>query len=401
MSFLKRLNPFSRKGVEEVSTPFGKVIGWRIMGGSGYSGDLAELQSAALFACVQVLCNSASILPVKIHQQNDNSQTDFNSDPLWKVINRKPNPFQIPAVFKAQMMLHLLLKGNYYGWINRVNGKVVSVIPMHPDYVETKLDAFYQKSFVFSRPGGARVELSSADVLHIPGLVFDGSLGLAIKDVASKIVSVDLALQDHSRTFFENQAVPGQVVLKTAANLKPEQALKAKEDFEKSYTGANKHKMLFLYGGLDVSTLTTTAVDSQLIQQKQQAAIEICGVMGVPPHMIGIMGQATYNNVENLGIVFVTYGMLPKLVRIEEALGLACLGEDSEFYCKFNVDALLRGDSKSQAEILNIERNAGVISANEWRAYKGRAPVEGGDTYVQPLNMGPLGAPPAPAPVKV
>ncbi len=396
MGFLSRINPF-KKNVEEVSTPFGRVIG-HVIGGRSRT---REIESAAVFSCCRVLANSASILPIKIIDDHDKRFLDQRDLRLWKILNRKPNPFQTPAVFKSQIILHMILKGNYYGWLHRVKGEVFSITPMNPDYVTVTLNPFYEKEYTYRDPrkNGMEFKLTYKDVVHIPGVVYDGALGLAIKDVANKIVQTDLEMQDYANTFFTNQATPGGIVLKHPGTLKKEAVDEIANNFDKSYSGINRHRPLILHGGLDATTLAVDNQKSQFTEQKKDIAVQICGILGVPPYMIGMLDKATFNNVEQLAIMFVTHGMLPHLVRIEEALQMACLGEDSPYALKFNVDALLRGDSKTQAEILHIERQDGVISANEWRAYKGREPVEGGDTYLQPLNMAPLGTPPQPAKV--
>lgn len=390
MSLLQRLNPFSRKGVEEAKTPFGRVIGYSLNGGNG--SELA-MQSAAFLSCLRVLTNSASILPMKIYRYGDSKLQDNSTHSLWKVLNRKPNPYQLPSTFKAQMIAHMLVYGNYYAWLNKnEKGDVLEIIPMNPEYVTVTQDRLFDLSYHWRHPIlGIDMKLSAADVLHVPGIVFCGILGEAVKNLASNIITLDVAMQQHASTFFRNNARPADVVVKTSANMKPEDAKQYAKDFEENYGGTNKFKTLLLYGGMEVDTLMQSAVDSQLIEQKKETAVNICGLMGVPPHKIGILDRATFSNIEHQGIEYVTDGMLPYLVRGEEEINLKCFGGQYQFYTKFTVDALMRGDSKTRAEVLEIKRRSGVVNADEWRALDDQAPIEGGDMYWQPVNYTKLG----------
>jgi HK97 family phage portal protein len=311
-----------------------------------------------------------------------------------------------PAVFKAQIMLHLLVRGNFYALKNVVNGQIRSLIPLVPDNMQVELNSFLEPTYTWTDPKtGKRSVFAQDKILHVQGLVYDGAVGIGLRDVAARLINLDLSMADHARAFFDNQAVPGQMVLKHPGNLKAEDQKKLKEDIEANYSRANKFRTMLLTGGMDVTSLAQTANDSQLTQQQQNVAMQICSVMGVPPHKIGLMDKMTYNNIEHRGIDFVRDGLMPYLVRIEEAITASILGEDSPYYCKFNEKALLRGDSKTQADINHLKLQDGALSPNEWRAYDGQEPYEGGDIFMRQLNMGtaptgetPQGAPPVQTP---
>ena len=380
-----------RKGVEETNTPFGRVIGHVVMDG-GFSGRAqAEFQSAVVYACLRVLANSASILPIKIYRRGDLTQADQTETPLWRVLNVRPNPYQVPSVLKAQIMMHMMTRGNFYAYINAVGGEIRALQPLAPENMVVELNAFQEPSYVWTNPkNGDKRTYPANKILHVQGLVYDGAVGLGLRDVAARLIKLDLSMADHARAFFDNQSVPGQMILKAPAGqkMKPEDKEALKESIRAGYSGANKFNFMLLEGGLEAQTLAFSAADSQLMEQQKNVAAQICAVMGVPPHLIGLMDKMTYNNIEHQGINFVTYGLLPHLQRIEEALNAAVLGPDSPFFCKFNESALLRGDSKTRAEISNIETQNGVISPNEWRARLGLAPYAGGETFMRQLNMG-------------
>lgn len=398
MGLFSFLSSGRKSDAQSLNTPFGRVIGHVVMDG-GFSGrGPAEFHSAVVYACLRVLANSASILPIKILGRDDQSTEDQTNHPLWRVLNIKPNAFQVPSVLKAQIMMNLILRGNFYALKNEVNGVLRSLIPLAPENMQVELNTFMEPVYTWTNPKDGAVRTFGAEkILHVQGMVYDGAVGMSLRDVAARLINLDLSIADHARAFFDNQAVPGQVVLKYPGPLKPEDFEARKRQIEEAYSGRNKFRIMLLSGGMDVTTLAATASDSQLTEQQQSVAAQICAVMGVPPHLIGLMDKMTYNNIEHQGINFVTYGLLPHLQRIEEALNASVLGPDSQYLCKFNESALLRGDSFTRAQILNIEAQNGVVSPNEWRRFLGKAPYAGGDTFMRQLNMG--AAPAGKAPV--
>ena len=148
---------------------------------------------------------------------------------------------------------------------------------------------------------------------------------------------------------------------------------------------------------MKITPLQLTNEESQFLQTRKHQRTVIAGAFGIPPHRIGDLERATFSNIEHQALEFVTYALMPYLVAIESAIWRDLIPDPQKANTsvKFNVDALLRGDSKSRAESLAIERQNGVISANEWRALTDRAPRTdpGGDEYITPLNMG-SGKPP-------
>ena len=153
---------------------------------------------------------------------------------------------------------------------------------------------------------------------------------------------------------------------------------------------------------MKITPLQLTNEESQFLQTRKHQRTVIAGAFGIPPHRIGDLERATFSNIEHQALEFVTYALMPYLVAIESAAWRDLIPEPqkADTVIKFNVDALLRGDTKSRAESLQIERQNGIISANEWRALTDRPPRDdpGGDEYITPLNMGGSNNPPPAAP---
>ncbi|HEY0838790.1 MAG TPA: phage portal protein, partial [Vulgatibacter sp.] len=150
--------------------------------------------------------------------------------------------------------------------------------------------------------------------------------------------------------------------------------------------------------GMTWTPLTMSMEDAQYIETRKFQRGEIASLFRVPPHMIGDLERATFSNIEQQSIDFVTHSLRPWLVRIEQSIvrDLLLPSERREFFPRFNVEGLLRGDFKSRMEGYAIGRNIGVFNADEIRDLEDRSPIPdgAGKVYLQPLNMDVAGAKP-------
>ena len=127
--------------------------------------------------------------------------------------------------------------------------------------------------------------------------------------------------------------------------------------------------------------------DAQFIENIQLNKEDICGLYRVPPHMVANLQRSTNNNIEHQGIEYVIYSMLPLITRFEKTADWKLFTPAERaagYYTKFNLDSLLRGDSKSRAEYLSKKRSSGIINADEWRALDDENPIGGaaGQAYL-------------------
>ena len=163
-----------------------------------------------------------------------------------------------------------------------------------------------------------------------------------------------------------------------------------KDSFQEQHQGlSNAHKPMILEKGLKWSNISMSAEDAQFLDTRKFQLEEICRIFRVPLHMLQNTDRATFNNIENLGMGFVNYSLVPYLTRIEQRInnGLVSKEKRGQFYAKFNVGALLRGDMKSRYESYATGINWGILSPNECRDLEERNPREGGDVYLTPMNM--------------
>ena len=198
-----------------------------------------------------------------------------------------------------------------------------------------------------------------------------------------------LNLEEHGNRLFANGARPSGV-LQTDQQLTPEAFDRLKEDFQSDYSGLNNaHKPMILEMGLQWKPISLNAEDSQFLESRKYQRNEICAIYRVPPHLVANLEQATFNNVENLGLSFVSYSLIPYLNRIEQRIkiGLLSSTDQTRYYARFNTGALLRGDLKSRYEAYGTGINWGFLSPNDCREMEDLPPRAGGDIYLTPLNM--------------
>jgi HK97 family phage portal protein len=293
-------------------------------------------------------------------------------------------------------MACLTLRGNFYAIKNRIGRgdrrRIVELLPVHPRYVEVKQDERWRLSYKIRFPGKAAWEIAPENILHVRGLSLDGVTGLSPIGYMRESIGLSLAAEKHGARLFKNGARPGGV-LTVPGKLSDEAFARLKEQWQESFAGANVHKTAVLEEGASWAQLGMSNEDAQFLETRKFQRSEIAGIFRVPAHMVNDLERATFSNIEHMSRSFVTYSLMPWLVRMEQALWRDLLTEDEKrqgLYFKHNADGLLRGDSKSRAESLKTMREWGVINANEWRELEDMNPREdeGGETYLEPLNMG-------------
>jgi HK97 family phage portal protein len=302
-------------------------------------------------------------------------------------------------VFRETLMTHLLLWGNAYAQIVR-DGKnrVLGLSPLLPDRMEVKRAAggeifySYRRSYEESRldPTSGTVILSGENVLHIPGLGFDGLVGYSPIALAKSAVGMAIATEEYGAAFFANGASPGGV-LEHPGVLKDPQ--KVKDSWNSLYRGSgNAHRVAVLEEGMKFSPIGIPPEQAQFLETRKFQINEIARVFRVPPHMVGDLEKSSFSNIEQQSLEFVKYTLGPWVCRWEQSLNQALLlpWEKAEYFIKFNLDGLLRGDYQSRVQGYAIGRQNGWLSANDIRELEDLNLIpeeEGGDLYLINGNM--------------
>ena len=397
MSFLSGL--FRSRDKPQNST---NGSGYRFFFGGTTSGksvnERSALQMTAVYACVRILSESIASLPVHLYQyENSGSKVKAMKHPLYFVLHDEPNPEMTFFVFRETLMTHLLLYGNAYAQIIR-NGKgeVVALYPLMSNRMTVDRDdkgrLYYQYQMQDSDAPTMKsgtVTLSPSDVLHVPGLGFDGLVGYSPIAMAKNSIGMAIACEEYGAKFFANGATPGGL-LEFPGTVKNPDAIR--ESWSKGFSGGNSHKVAILEEGMKYTPISISPEQAQFLETRKFQIDEIARIFRVPPHMVGDLEKSSFSNIEQQSLEFVKYTLEPWIVRWEQSLNRALLSQSEKptYFIKFNVDGLLRGDYQSRMNGYAIGRQNGWMSANDIRELENldRIPAElGGDLYLINGNM--------------
>lgn len=354
----------------------------------------SAMQMTAVYACVRVLAESVSGLPLHIYEyRSDGGKQKAIEHPLYTLLHDEPNEEMSSFVFRETMMTHLLLWGNAYAQILR-NGKneIIGLYPLLPDRMKVERSDTGQLYYLYSSNKG-QVKLEQGEVLHIPGLGFDGLVGYSPIAMAKNAIGLAIATEEYGSKFFANGANPGGV-LEHPGTLKDPG--KIRESWNATFGGSsNAAKVAVLEEGMKYAPISIAPDQAQFLETRKFQINEIARIFRVPPHMVGDLERSSFSNIEQQSLEFVKYTLNPWISRWEQAMTRSLLNKEEKkaFFIKFNVEGLLRGDYQSRMEGYATGRQNGWMSANDIRELENLdkiPPEEGGDLYLVNGNMLPL-----------
>ncbi len=344
----------------------------------------------AVFACVQARAESIGQLPMNLFQEKSERDKRHAKDhPLWTLLHSAPHEGCTAQEFWEYISACLDLRGNAYVFINRVNGKVFELVPLDPTWVTVRVTASRDIAYEVRVPDAGMKLYLPADILHIKRMSLNGFTGASIVEQARDTIGLGMAMERHGAKFFKNGGAPGGV-LKTDQMLTDEQFAQLEDSWADTHGGLdNAHRIAILEAGLSWQAVGMPLKDVQFLEGRKFSRSEICGLFRVPPHLIGDLDRATFSNIEQQGLDFITHGLTPALTRIEQRCNLQLLTPDERktYFCKFNVKALARGDMAARAAFYNSMLQNGAMSPNDIRDVEDMNQREGGDIYLTPMNM--------------
>lgn len=363
-----------------------------LLGGSyaqSASTEDGALRIAAVYACVRVISETVASLPLLLYRRlPDGGKARAEDHPLYELLRINPNTEQTSLEWREQMLAHLLLRGNAYSIIVRRGKGISELVPVSPDDVDPKVNNGAILGYEI-RGGGQTEVLRPSDVLHVRGLSTNGVLGRSVlKDAADAFHSAKAA-QEYGRRVLENDATPG-MILKHPGTLDEDAAKRLKKSWENMFGGPrNAGRTAVLEEGMSIEKVQMTAEDMQFLDTRRMQRQEIAAIFRVPPHVIGDLSASSYSNIEQQSIEFVMHCIRPWCVRIEQALWkkLITPADRRTVFAEFMLDGLMRGDIQSRYTAYQIGRQAGFLSVNDIRSFENMNPINGGDRYLEPLNM--------------
>lgn len=358
------------------------------------------MQMTAVYSCVRILSETLASLPLHIYESSETNSRKATKHPLYKLLHDEPNPEMTSFIFRETLMTHLLLWGNAYAQIIR-NGKgeVLALYPLMPDRMRVDRDEYGQLYYEYmlsdsdanAKESGA-VRLSTQDILHIPGLGFDGLVGYSPIAMAKNAIGMAIATEEYGAAFFANGATPSGILTHPGVIKNPEAM---RESWSKGFGGRNSHKVAILEEGMNYTPISIAPNEAQFLETRKFQLNEIARIFRVPPHMVGDLEKSSFSNIEQQSLEFVKYTLDPWVSRFEQAMTRRLLTDDEKkkYYIKFNVDGLMRGDYQSRMNGYATARQNGWMSANDIRALENLDLIsdeEGGNLYLINGNMLPL-----------
>ena len=353
------------------------------------------MQTTAVYACVRILAEAVASLPLHVYEyQDDGGKKLVHDHPLYYLLHDEPNPEMTSFVFRETLMSHLLIWGNAYAQIIRDGaGRVLGLYPLLPDKMDVQRDDRGNIYYLYSRNSDENpmfkeygdIRLKAEDVLHIPGLGFDGLIGYSPIAMAKNAVGMTLACEEYGASFFANGANPGGVLEHPGVLKDPS---KVRESWNSVYRGVNNaHKIAVLEEGMKYQQIGIPPEEAQFLETRKFQINEIARLYRIPPHMVGDLDKSSFSNIEQQSLEFVKYTLDPWVIRWEQSLQRSLLlpGEKGKYFIKLNVDGLLRGDYQSRMNGYAVGRQNGWFSANDIREMENMNPIpdeQGGNLYL-------------------
>lgn len=375
---------------------------WNRVLGSGGETDAGEtitvdvaLQLATVWACVRLIAETVATLPLVLYQSEGDEREPARDHPLFDLLARSPNGDHTAVEFWEGLTFSMLLWGNAYAEKMRIGGRVVALTPLRADMMKVERDANGALVYRFSDLAGHRRELSESDVLHVRAFGNGGDVGLSPITYGRQTFGAARATDKAAAKTFANGVRPSGV-LTMATGLRPEQRQDVRDNIIAPFAGVmNAGGVFLLEHGMAFSPVTMKPEDAQMLETRAFHVEEICRWFGVPPILVGhaAAGQTMWGSgVEQIMLGWLVLGLRNILKRIEQSVGRSLIlpHERGALYPEFNIEGLLRADSKTRAELLAAQVQNGILNRNEARKLENRPPYDGGEVFTAQTNLAPV-----------
>ena len=345
----------------------------------------SAMRVSAVYGCVRIISEAIAALPIKIYEKTPAGR-EVSSHYLNNLL-LLPNSIQTGFEAREFGLSDLLLRGNSYNQkVSTNRGQLGEIIPLYSQYMNVDKGSNGELIFDYQEPGAARV-FSQSEIWRIAGRSSNGVTGDSPITQAREAIGLALALEEHGAALFKNGTQTG-AVFEIPTTLTDEAFQRLQTELKKKQGSSHAHENMILEGGLVRKNISMTAEDSQFIETRKLQVADIARFFRVPLHKLNELDGATFSNIEHQSIEFVVDTLTPWMVRIESSIYRDLLSprERESLYAKHNVQALLRGDTKTRNESHKIGIDGGWLSANEVREKEEWNRVEGLDEYRTQLN---------------
>ena len=371
---------------------------WNLFGAQSPAGENVTEHTAltysAVYNAISLISGTIGALPLHLMQRKGEKKRIADDRVMYRIMHDAWNPYMTAMAGRECLTAHVLAWGNGYAEIVRNGyGELKALWPITPNRVRPEMingELFYR----LQMPNGAPIVLPREQVLHVPGLGFDGFLGYSVVAMARKSIGLGMAMETFGSRFFGEGTHPG-VIVEHPTKLSPEAHSNLKASLSDTYSGlGNSHRLMLLEEGMKFQKIVIDPKDSQFLESRQFNIPEIARWFNLPPHKLKDLTKSSFSNIESEQISFVTDSILPWLVRLEQNFNMQLLTDSDRdysgrgrLYYKHNVEGLLRADAAARGTYYREMFNIGAMSINEIREKEDMDPVDGGDVHLVPLNM--------------
>lgn len=355
----------------------------------------SALNCMAYWSGIRLLSESMGLMPIRLYRaQGKTTPVEVTEhDSLGPV--RSPNPTQTPFNFVQTGMAHVLTRGNVYAEIaTNGAGNPAELWLMDPDDIEPQW-ASDQRHLEYVSKSRRGKTFPQDQVIHVPGLGFDGVRGYDIVTVAQKAIGLAMGAEQYGAGWFGSGGRP----MGTLENAKAlsEQALERQRADWNRIHAPGSHAIAILQDGTTFKPFDHDPAKAQALEVRKFQIAEIARLLRIPPHMLYDLDRATFSNIEQMSLDFLIYSLAPWMCAWEQELTRKLLSEADRrngLFFRFDTSALLRGDPHNSASSHSLLVNAGIEAPNEARAVFDLPPMDGAETLRVPLNSAALGSQP-------
>ncbi|EFB3215578.1 TPA: phage portal protein [Enterobacter cloacae] len=365
---------------------------WEEWFGTSSSGKVVTadkaIQLSAVWACVRLLSESISTLPLKIYvRQPDGSRKAATDHPAYSILCRRPNSEMTPSRFMLMVVASICLRGNAFIEKKFIANRLVSLVPLLPQNMVVKRLTTGALEYKYTENGSERV-IPVKNIMHIRGFGLDGVCGMMPMKTGRDVIGSAMAVEESAAKIFE-QGLQSSGFLTAEKALNDEQRERLRKYMAKFTGSKNAGKIMVLEGGLKYQGVTMNPEDAQMLESRSFSIEEICRWFRVPPFMVGhTTKQSSWaSSLEGMNLQFLTHTLRPLLVNIEQEIGRCLLDSDDDVFAEFSVEGLLRADSAGRAAYYTSALQNGWMSRNDVRRLENMPPIEGGDIYTVQLNL--------------
>lgn len=375
---------------------------WNLIGNQTPSGENVTEETAltysAFWNAVYIIAETLSALPLHLMKQEDKVKSRVDDIDLYYLMHDQPNPFMTSLIFREVLAAHILTWGNSYAEIvrNRM-GQIVELWPIPPNKIKTIEIKDDNNLWYEIQVGDDTTWLPREQILHIPGLGFDGFVGYSVVGMARKSIALGMAMETFGSNYFGQGTHPG-VIVSHPDRLDSVTHANMRQSLTETYSGlGNTHRLMLLEDGMKIEKIGIPPNDSQFLESRQFQVPEIARWFNLPPHKLKDLTKSSFNNIESEQISFVVDSILPWVVRHEQCYNIQLLTKDQrrkkKYYYKHNMEGLLRANSKDRGDFYKVMVGSTIMTPNEVREKEDLNPHKSkyADDLFVPLNSTPLG----------